>query len=91
MSVIAMHSLVPEPLHDKVRAVVNSFQVFNFLRGEKFPDFLQLSLALDRVLEVSFCGGVSPGNYEKDLSCVTVGHWHAHHTASANSSAKNPS
>ena len=66
---------------DKVRAVVNLFQIVNLLGWQKSPDFLQGPFALDRVLEMSFCSGISSGNHKKDLSRISLGHWHAHHTA----------
>jgi hypothetical protein len=54
--------------HDKIRAVVNVLQVFNLLGRQKSPDFLEGPFALDRILEMSLCGGISSGDYEKDLS-----------------------
>src|SRR5438552_15131690 len=54
--------------HDKVRTVINLLQVFNLLGWQKSPDSGQGSLALDRILEMSLCGGISSSDYEKDLS-----------------------
>ena len=62
------HSLVREPLpHDDVRAVANLLQVFNLLGWQKSPDFLQGPFALDRILEMSLCGGISSGDYQKPV------------------------
>jgi len=47
--------------YDKVRSVVDPLQILDFSCGEKLPNFLEASLALDCVLEMSLCGGVSSG------------------------------
>ena len=64
----AVHWSRDRPPHDKVRTVVDSFQVFDLSGRQKSPDLLQGPCALDRVFEMSLRGGIPSGDDEEDLS-----------------------